>query len=258
MTIPYILLANGNVGRRFLAHAIDTGHPPIEVVLNAPARQRLGDELRRLAEQAAIPVAAWDAAVVERLRDMLRSSLTPWLLSVYFGHILRDDLLEAAGGRSVNVHPALLPWGRGAHTNVWAIVDGEPAGVTLHVITAGVDEGPILAQREVIVQPYDTAATLHQRLEEAAFELLVDQWPEGVRAAHPGSSQGPGGSVHRVADFATLNEYDLNKDPAARRFFNLLRARSFPPYGGLRVRYGKMLIEVQLTLKECTETDDGN
>jgi formyltetrahydrofolate-dependent phosphoribosylglycinamide formyltransferase len=78
--------------------------------------------------------------------------LTPWFV-------------EAWSGRMINIHPSLLPAYPGLHTHQRAIDAGETeAGCSVHLVTAGVDEGPILGQAKVPVLPGDTEATLAARV----------------------------------------------------------------------------------------------
>jgi phosphoribosylglycinamide formyltransferase-1 len=92
---------------------------------------------------------------------------------------LGPRVLAAYDGRVVNVHPALLPsyggqgmYGDRVHAAVLA--DGAAAtGATVHAVTAGYDEGPVLAQVEVPVEDGDSVETLRARVQEAEKELLV-------------------------------------------------------------------------------------
>ncbi|HEV2150420.1 MAG TPA: formyltransferase family protein [Longimicrobiaceae bacterium] len=253
--VPYVLLGNGAVARAFLEEGAGSAGPPLRVVLNAPGKQRDAAGMRAAAAGAGVPVDEWSPEARERLLSLARERGDAWLLSVYFGHLLDAELLDAFGGRAVNLHPSLLPWCQGVHTNVWPIVEGCPAGVTLHAMVPRVDAGPVLAQRTVPVEPWDTAATLYARLEAEALCLVREAWPAGVLAAWPGTLQGQGGSRHRVADMRALDEYGLDEHPEARAFFDLLRARSFPPYPGLRVRSGGRLLEATVTLREIADDE---
>lgn len=222
---------------------------PLQVIMNERGRQRYGNEIRQAAESAGISVAEWSPQTAAELRDRLGGWRDAWLVSVYFGHIVGKELLEAVEGRAVNLHPSLLPWCRGAHTNVYPIIERSPAGVTLHVMTPLVDRGPILVQREVQVLSSDTAGSLYTRLEDEGLRLLLEYWPTGVLGAWPGRAQSKGGSEHRVSDLEALSEYDLDSHPEARTFFDLLRARTFPPYRGLRVTIDGRVVEAQVTLR---------
>ncbi len=86
--------------------------------------------------------------------------------------ILSPALIEAFPGRVVNTHPALLPSFKGARPVRDALAAGvKVTGCTVHVATAEVDAGPILAQEAVPVLPGDDEATLHERIKEVERRL---------------------------------------------------------------------------------------
>ena len=79
--------------------------------------------------------------------------------------ILGPAVLETFPERVVNTHPSLLPSFKGAHAVSDALAAGvKVTGCTVHVATAEVDAGPILAQEAVPVLPGDDEATLHERI----------------------------------------------------------------------------------------------
>jgi phosphoribosylglycinamide formyltransferase-1 len=90
-------------------------------------------------------------------------------------HLLTPAFLERFPGRVVNVHPSLLPAFPGAHAVRDALAAGVPdTGVTVHLVDAGLDTGPVLAQEPVAVRPGDSEATLLERLHAVEHRLLVD------------------------------------------------------------------------------------
>ncbi len=104
------------------------------------------------------------------------SALEPDLSVVAaYGHILSPEVLEVPEGGSVNLHASLLPELRGAAPVNWAIMRGhDRTGVTIMKMTEGMDEGPILLQREVPIDDEDTATGLYIRLAEVGAEALVE------------------------------------------------------------------------------------
>ena len=89
--------------------------------------------------------------------------------------ILGPQFLSAFSGRVVNTHPALLPAFPGAHAVPDALDYGVTVtGCTVHVVDAGVDTGPILAQQAVEVRDGDDEVTLHERIKTVERRLLVD------------------------------------------------------------------------------------
>ncbi|RLC60444.1 MAG: methionyl-tRNA formyltransferase [Chloroflexota bacterium] len=95
-----------------------------------------------------------------------------------FGQILRQDVLDLPPHGCLNVHASLLPRQRGAAPVAAAILAGdEVTGVTIMRIDAGLDTGPILAQREEPIRPDDTRARLGKRLARLGAALLVETLP---------------------------------------------------------------------------------
>lgn len=134
--------------------AVDAGLPAFTV--------RLGDYPDR---------SAWDAALTEAAAvhepDLI--------VSAGFMKILGPHFLDRFCGRVVNTHPALLPSFPGAHAVPDALNYGvKVTGCTVHLVDAGMDTGPILAQHAVEVHDGDTEETLHERIKVVERRLLVD------------------------------------------------------------------------------------
>jgi len=88
--------------------------------------------------------------------------LTPWLVGEW-------------QGRMLNIHPSLLPKHPGLDTHARALEAGDAeAGCTVHLVTAGVDEGPILGQARVPVLTGDTAEALAARVKVEELKLYPD------------------------------------------------------------------------------------
>lgn len=86
--------------------------------------------------------------------------------------ILTPFLVDAWQGRMLNIHPSLLPKYPGLDTHARALAAGETeAGCTVHLVTAGVDEGPILGQARVPVLPGDDEHALSLRVLEQEHRL---------------------------------------------------------------------------------------
>ena len=113
----------------------------------------------------------WDAALADQLRGLGAS----WVVCAGFMRILGAHVLAAFPHRVINTHPALLPAFPGAHGVRDALDYGvRVTGCTVHLVDAGVDTGPILAQRALDVAEGEDAATLHERIKGVERVLLVD------------------------------------------------------------------------------------
>jgi phosphoribosylglycinamide formyltransferase-1 len=151
---------------------LDAGLPVAAVASN----RRDAYALQR-AREAGVPTATFslDCHADREERDLVMAT---WLeergveLVVLAGymHLLTKPFLDRFPERIVNVHPSLLPAFPGAHAIDDALAAGiDTTGVTVHVVDEGLDTGPVLAQREVPVEPRDTLA---ERIHEVEHELL--------------------------------------------------------------------------------------
>lgn len=107
------------------------------------------------------------------------ASFSPEVIVVAaFGQILPPQVLDLPEFGCLNVHPSLLPRYRGSSPIAEAILQGEEVtGVTIMLMDAGVDSGPILAQREVSVSADDTTGSLTAKLAQTGAQLLVETLP---------------------------------------------------------------------------------
>lgn len=251
-----VVLGNGRVALNAVRWFKGQGEEVVGLVLHPPDRRRMGGEIIAVSGLTAEHV--FDAALLRRPETIsaIKALEADIGICVFFGYILKRTLLDAFPKGCLNVHPALLPYNRGAYPNVWSIIDGTPAGVTLHYVDEGVDTGDIAAQKEVTIEPIDTGATLYAKLEEESMQLLSAIWPKIVsgkvtRRPQPRS----GGSLHRTKDVDAVDEILLEKEYKARDLLNILRARTFPPYSGayLLDQGRKVFLSLQLKYEDSHE-----
>jgi phosphoribosylglycinamide formyltransferase-1 len=157
--------AVGDYPARVVAVGVDRDCKAVDIAAAAslPTFQvRLGDYPVR---------AAWDAALTEAT-----AAHSPDLvISAGFMKILGPQFLSRFAGRTLNTHPALLPAFPGAHGVLDALAHGvKVTGCTVHLVDAGTDTGPILAQQAVAVLDDDDEQTLHERIKVIERKLLVD------------------------------------------------------------------------------------
>lgn len=146
------------------------------------------------------PVAAWARehdVIVEtprRLRSdeagaLLRRFAPDGLLLAAYGQLVPPDLLEVAPRPPLNVHPSLLPRHRGAAPVASTILAGDPqGGVSLMVMTAELDAGPIVAQWPVTLTGRETTPELEADLAQLAAEVVppgLEAWVAGEIVTTP-------------------------------------------------------------------------
>ena len=114
-----------------------------------------------------------EAAILAKL-DEVRPDII--CLAGYM-RLVSADFIRPYEGRMLNIHPSLLPHFPGLHTHQRAIDAGHgEAGCTVHFVTEGMDEGPVIVQAKVSVEPGDTADSLAARVltvEHRAYPLAL-------------------------------------------------------------------------------------
>jgi len=115
-----------------------------------------------------------DQDFIERLRQ-----LSPEVMVVVaYGEILRQNVLDIPTRGVLNVHPSLLPRWRGASPIPAAILAGdERTGISIMLMDAGMDSGPLLAQIEVTISDADTTLSLSDTMAGNASDLLGETLP---------------------------------------------------------------------------------
>jgi phosphoribosylglycinamide formyltransferase 1 len=158
------------------------GVEPALVISNRPGVRALGVANRhglpsRILERRAFADAgARDGAIGLAFEDA-RCDL---VLLAGYDQLLRDPYFAAYHGRTINIHPSLLPrhggpgmMGMAVHQAVIDAGDTE-SGVSIHLVTRDLDAGPVLAQARVPVHPGDDAEALARRVLNVEHRLLVE------------------------------------------------------------------------------------
>jgi phosphoribosylglycinamide formyltransferase-1 len=161
---------------------LDAGLPVAVVISNRPGVRALAIAARHevpclvLRRADFADAGARDAAIGRALAD---TGVTLAVLAGY-DQLLRPPYFTAFAGRSINVHPSLLPAhggpdmvGLAVHRSVLDAGDRE-TGVTIHEVTPQLDAGPILAQERLPILPGDSAETLAARVLALEHRLLVE------------------------------------------------------------------------------------
>jgi phosphoribosylglycinamide formyltransferase-1 len=195
-----VLVSGRGSNLEAILEAISAGELPgteaALVVSNRPGVRALevaarhGVPARVLARSAFVDSTARDAAIGAALGE---AGVGLAVLAGY-DQLLRPAYFAAYSGRTINIHPSLLPrhGGRGmmglaVHRAVLAAGDAE-TGVTIHEVTPELDAGPVVARARMAVRPDDTAETLAERVLAVEHRLLVATIASLARDGFPASA----------------------------------------------------------------------
>ena len=164
---------------------------PVRLVVTQPDRPRgrglalAPSPVKQSALALDLPITQPDSIKNnEEFRAQLTALNPDAIIVVGYGRIIPQWMIDLPRLGNINLHASLLPKYRGAAPIQWAIARGESTtGVTTMRIDAGLDTGDILLQKEIPIQPSDTAESLAPALAAIGADLIV----ETLRALHAGT-----------------------------------------------------------------------
>jgi methionyl-tRNA formyltransferase len=146
-----------------------------------------------------------------------------------FGQILSQAVLDIPRYKCINIHPSLLPQYRGASPVAAAILVGDDfAGVTIMLMDAGLDTGPVLSQAQVAISSQDTTGSLTDKLSLVSAHLLLEvltNWLRGELTPRP-----QGGTSTAYTAMLTKTEGEIDWRLPALEIWR--RVRAFQPWPG--------------------------
>ena len=171
-----VLISGAGTNMAALLYAAKAADCPNEVVLVASN----DPDAPGLAIAEAEGIATWSLSHKGLSRDafdalvdaQLRAAKVEFVALAGYMRILSDDFVGRWQDRMLNVHPSLLPRYKGLNTHQQAIDAGDAfGGCSVHIVTPGVDDGPVLAQTPVAIMAGDTVDSLSARVRIAEHQL---------------------------------------------------------------------------------------
>ena len=237
----------------------DRGSLELTAVVTQP--DRAGDRGRLAVPAVKARAVAFGVPVLQpsrideaAVREILarRPELLVWAA---YGNRIPSALLAAVNGRAVNVHASLLPRWRGAAPIAHAILAGDQeTGVTLMEGTAGLDEGPILAQERTPIGEAESAGDLMRRLALLGAGLLERELPRYIAGDLEAIPQD--GSLATLAPKLTSRDGALNFARPAEELARRVRALT-PEPGAWTTFRGDRLVVAGATVSGGTPKEHG-
>jgi formyltetrahydrofolate-dependent phosphoribosylglycinamide formyltransferase len=171
-----VLISGSGTNMAALLYASRAEDCPYEVVLVASNKAEASG--LRLAEAEGVPTFVLSHKGMDRLdHDMamdaaIRASGAQYVALAGYMRIVTPEFVSRWEGRMLNIHPSLLPKYPGLHTHERALEAGDShAGCTVHLVTAELDDGPMLGQIKVAIVPGDSPDSLAARVLIAEHQL---------------------------------------------------------------------------------------
>jgi methionyl-tRNA formyltransferase len=190
--------------------------------------------IKAVALELGIPVYQPQRLRAAEAVERVGSAGVECLAVVAYGQLLPQELLVKAPLGAVNVHASLLPRYRGAAPIQRALLDGvRTTGISIMLLDAGMDTGPLLYQQVLPVGERETSGSLHDKLANLGAELLLSTlrlWKTGRLAPLPQN-----GDLATNAPPIRKEEIRMDWQQEARRIVNHIRA--FDPWPGAHCQY---------------------
>jgi methionyl-tRNA formyltransferase len=228
-----VLFINGNLGLRILDYVSDLRDCElVSIILNNDKKRTpiyLGEvESLLRAKNRDLPILKWSQEFLQSAElDSLFKGVN-FGVSALFGHILPKEIIGKFPGGILNLHPSLLPIGRGADPIPWGIIERQKQGITLHLIDNDLDSGGIIFQKEI---PTDSTMNAGDIYDSAMSEMFIEfsrlftSWINGEIQAKP-QSKSPQ-SHHKASDLEAMKMIKDNEIGTFGEFIRRIQATSF-------------------------------
>ncbi len=231
---PIIFMGTPHFALPTLEGLLAAGAPVVLVVTQPDRPSGRGKKVtpspvKQLALERGIPVFQPERLRREGVVEHLRSFQAQCAVVVAYGQILPQKVLDCFPLGVLNVHASLLPRYRGAAPIQHALLEGDPVtGVSIMLLDAGMDTGPVLSREELPIEPSDNVGRVHDKLSILGAKLLVSTLEKWVSGQIVPSRQDDSFATH--APPVTKEQLRVPWMEPAESIVN--RIRAFDPFPG--------------------------
>ncbi|MEJ2739193.1 MAG: methionyl-tRNA formyltransferase [Dehalococcoidia bacterium] len=226
-------------------HAMLNGNYDIAAVYTQPDREAgRGRKLsvspvKELALAHSIQVIQPGSLKDDAAADYMASLAPDVIVVAAYGRLIPQWILSLPEYGCVNIHPSLLPRYRGPSPVATAILEGDSVtGVSIMLLDAGMDSGPLLRQQETTISDIDTTGSLTMRLAETGAKLLSETLPDWIAGKITPEPQDE--SRATITRIMTKLDGEIDWQLSAQQIWRQVRA--FHPWPGTFTRWqGKQL-----------------
>ncbi len=263
MKIPtFAFFGTPDIGVWVLEALENAGYIPSLVITNpdAPQGRKMvltPSPVSRWAEARGITVLKPSSLKDATIADTVRTSDIELSIVAAYGKLIPEALLDIPKYKTLNVHPSLLPKLRGASPIRSAILeDMNPTGVSIMVLTPGMDEGPILAQESILIPKEEWpihGTKLDELLAKRGGALLAEILPEWIEGKITPQEQDHSTATYTQKITKEMGLIDLSDDP----YHNLLKIRAFDGWPGTYFFTEKNGQKIRVKIVDAELNQDG-
>jgi|AntAceMinimDraft_17_1070374.scaffolds.fasta_scaffold00443_9 methionyl-tRNA formyltransferase len=142
----------------------------------------------------------------DRITIELIEKIKPdWIISYNYRHLVKEEIIKFMPNKIINLHISYLPYNKGAHPNIWSVLEDTPKGVTIHLINKDIDGGDILVQKKINFDlQKETLKTSYYLLHKEIVYLFEKNWGKIKNQKILPIKQKNVGTIHYVKNFERL------------------------------------------------------
>ena len=198
------------------------------VAVGFPKSQKIGKKIINLCKKLKIKIFYLEKKISKEFLLKFKTFEIDYMLSIYWPYILKENFFSLPKNGTINFHLSYLPFNRGKNPNIWPIIDGSPAGVSLHLMNKKVDEGDIICQSKIKIDIIDNAEKVYKKLAKEIIKLFIKNW-NNIKSKKITRKKQKNKSLltHTSKHFKDLSRIKMNKKIYPIELINLLRAKTF-------------------------------
>jgi len=228
-----VLLINGRLGIRILEYIISQNEIEITGIIVNSTNKRSStylDLVNNVLQQfnKDVPVISFGDSADNYIKIERILKVSDYGISALFGHLLPKKLLEDTECEIINLHPSLLPIGRGADPIPWSIIGEQLQGVTIHIIDSGLDTGGILSQKEFDTNIGMNSGKIYELATDLLFKELENIFTSWINKSIKVSVQSEtSSSSHKSIELENIRIINSNEVATFGEFLRKLQALTF-------------------------------
>lgn len=255
-----VFFLNGGLGLRLLDFVIQREIPE-KIIIVTNNSDKKGFEFKEQAQESLSKSQNLNAKILswDEFKAFSHGNQNLKIgVSAMFGHIIPQNVIEAFEIGIFNLHPSLLPINRGANPIMWAILDNQPQGVTLHKVDNSIDTGPIVSQMKLETSLDMNACKIYELCMDALFDIFVSKWEDLISGKVLYSNQPLElGNIHFAKEIKILERVNYDEAITPRELIRRIQAFD---HGNLRklkyVDENNHEWEMSINLRKCEQSED--
>ena len=173
------------------------------------------------------------------------------IFSLGYRFIIPREVINYPKYGCFNIHKSMLPLNKGANPVFWTILNNTIAGISIHKVSTKLDSGSIYEQKKINYDFKFTAKDLYEKMEKEQFKQFFIFWNKLIHSKEkPIKMNNKDKSIYKKKDFQSIITSKFLNDKKIKKFINLLRATTFPPFDNIKVKNKGKIYKLEIKISD--------